>query len=147
MLSPFPLPTYSTCALSRLSQASRTAALPGVVGFSAPGLHVLCAHTEVYKCNLALPQHPHWSEAWLALLSASQSRRELEWSGIGWHGELLQLSLKPKTCLQESYGFSRMKLSPTKTTTSFLATAWFPWRPVLSGCLAVVCTESVLLWS
>lgn len=26
--------------------------------------------TEVSKCDLALPQLPHWSEAWLELLSA-----------------------------------------------------------------------------
>lgn len=75
VVSSFPLPTYSTCALSHLSQASRTVTLPGAVAFSAPmlagygggfapGLRVLCAHTEVSKCDLALSQLHHWSEAW-----------------------------------------------------------------------------------
>lgn len=87
VVSSFPLPTYSTCALSRLSRASRTVTLSGAVGFSAPvlagyrggfapGLHVLCAHTEVSKRDLALSQLHHWSEAGLGLLSASQSCRE-----------------------------------------------------------------------
>lgn len=97
MLLSFPLPIYNTCALSHLSQASRTVTLPGAVGFSAPmlagygggfapGLRVLCAHTEVSKCDLALSQLHHWSETRLEPLPASQSskRVRVEQAGTAW---------------------------------------------------------------
>lgn len=98
MVFSFPLPTCSTCALSTLSQASRTITLPRVVAFSASmlaghgdgterdHLHVLCAHTEVSTCEPALLQLPHWSEAWLGPLSA---HRPAERGKLGQHGELL----------------------------------------------------------
>lgn len=50
--------------------------LSGSEGGFVPGLHVLCAHREVLKYDLALPQLPHWSEAWLGPLSASQCSRQ-----------------------------------------------------------------------